>query len=234
MKLDAILWDYDGTLVNTVPKNISITKEILSIVAPHLTKENLPKCLQSEELYHIANHRAKNWQELYIDYYGLSHEEMLIAGSLWAEFQDKNKTKVVLFDGIKDVLIKSKDIPHGVCSQNSKGNIRRVFEINGVSEFFKAIVGYDDVPNHYQKPHPFGGVKCLKSIFGRAKNYSIMYIGDHESDTQFARNIQSELGVNVISVAAAYSLSEPKHWKVKPDYIAYTTKELLSIIDIHM
>lgn len=140
MKLDAILWDYDGTLVNTVPKNISITKEILSIVAPHLTKENSPKCLQSEELYHVANHRAKNWQELYIDYYGLSHEEMLIAGSLWAEFQDKNKTKVVLFDGIKDVLIKSRDIPHGICSQNSKGNIRRVLEINGVSEFLKLLL----------------------------------------------------------------------------------------------
>ena len=25
MKLDAILWDYDGTLVNSVPKNIDIT-----------------------------------------------------------------------------------------------------------------------------------------------------------------------------------------------------------------
>ena len=37
MKLDAILWDYDGTLVNSVPKNIDITKNILSIVAPHLT-----------------------------------------------------------------------------------------------------------------------------------------------------------------------------------------------------
>ncbi|MFA0006000.1 HAD family hydrolase, partial [Vibrio splendidus] len=29
MKLDAILWDYDGTLVNSVPKNIAITKDII-------------------------------------------------------------------------------------------------------------------------------------------------------------------------------------------------------------
>lgn len=59
MKLDAILWDYDGTLVNSVPKNIDITKAILAIVAPHLTGDNLPKYLHSEANYHYANHAAK-------------------------------------------------------------------------------------------------------------------------------------------------------------------------------
>ncbi|MEZ9601524.1 HAD family hydrolase, partial [Vibrio sp. 10N.286.46.A8] len=52
MKLDAILWDYDGTLVNSVPKNIAITKDIISLVAPHLSGDNLPKYLLSEALYH--------------------------------------------------------------------------------------------------------------------------------------------------------------------------------------
>ncbi len=42
VKLDAVLWDYDGTMVNSVPKNINITKEILSTVAPRLTGANLP------------------------------------------------------------------------------------------------------------------------------------------------------------------------------------------------
>ncbi|MGC3833651.1 hypothetical protein ACPSKX_04880 [Moritella viscosa] len=84
MKLDAILWDYDGTLVNSVPKNMDITKAILSIVVPHLTGDNLPKYLLSEDLYHEANHGAKNWQDLYVDYYGLSHDEMIRAGSMWA------------------------------------------------------------------------------------------------------------------------------------------------------
>lgn len=94
MKLDAILWDYDGTLVNSVPKNIDITKAILAIVAPHLTGDNLPKYLHSEANYHYANHAAKNWQELYVDYYGMSHDEMLKAGGLWAEHQEKNQTPV--------------------------------------------------------------------------------------------------------------------------------------------
>ncbi|MFT5790460.1 MAG: phosphoglycolate phosphatase-like HAD superfamily hydrolase [Shewanella sp.] len=233
MKLDAILWDYDGTLVNSVPKNIDITKAILSIVAPHLTGDNLPKYLLSEELYHQANHGAKNWQELYVDYYGLSHEEMITAGSMWADHQEKNETEVTLFDGIKNVVEQFSHFHHGICSQNSQNNIRRVLRQNGIDAAFKAIVGYDDVTNENQKPHPFGGVKCVESIFGHTNSQLLMYIGDHEADAKFARNLQSELGENakVISVAAAYSRSDPKSWKVQPDHIANNVEDLLTIIE---
>jgi len=232
MKLDAILWDYDGTLVNSVPKNMDITKAILSIVVPHLTGDNLPKYLLSEDLYHEANHGAKNWQDLYVDYYGLSHDEMIRAGSMWAEHQDKNQTEVTLFDGIKDVVERFSQLHHGICSQNSQNNIRRVLRHNGIDTPFKAIVGYGDVSNGKQKPHPFGGIKCVESIFGNTNSQLLMYIGDHEADTKFARNLQSALGDNakVISVAAAYSRSEPERWEVKPDYIANNVEDLLSII----
>lgn len=232
MKLDAILWDYDGTLVNSVPKNIDITKAILSIVAPHLTGDNLPKYLLNQDYYHEANHAAKNWQELYVDYYGLSHEEMLLAGSMWAEHQENNQTEVMLFDGIKGVVEQFSQHQHGICSQNSQNNIRRVLRSNGIDAPFKAIVGYDDVSNGKQKPHPMGGIKCVESIFGHTNSQLLMYIGDHEADAKFARNLQSELGANakVISVAAAYSRSQPESWQVKPDYIANTVEDLLAII----
>lgn len=232
MKLDAILWDYDGTLVNSVPKNIDITKAILSIVAPHLTGNNLPKYLLSEDFYHEANHGAKNWQELYVDYYGLSHDEMIRAGSMWAEHQEKNQTEVTLFDGIKNVVEQFSQFHHGICSQNSQNNIRRVLRDNGIDAPFKAIIGYDDVSNGNQKPHPFGGIKCVESIFGHTNSQLLMYIGDHEADAKFARNLQSALGdsAKVISVAAAYSRSEPESWEVKPDYIANNVEDLLSII----
>lgn len=34
MKVDSVLCDYDGTLVNSVPKNGDITKQILSAIVP--------------------------------------------------------------------------------------------------------------------------------------------------------------------------------------------------------
>src|SRR4026208_1234398 len=122
MKADAILWDYDGTLVNSVPKNIDITKQILSDIVPRLSGENLPAYLKSEDAYHMANHKSKNWQDLYTNYYGLTETETLHAGSLWAEYQLKNLTPVELFPGIKQA-INQMQVPQAICSQNSAENI---------------------------------------------------------------------------------------------------------------
>ena len=138
MKLDAILWDYDGTIVNSVPKNINITKSILSIVAPHLTGDNLPQYLQSEMAYHDANHAAENWQDLYINYYGMTESEMLAAGSLWAEHQLSNTTPVELFTGVDYTVRKLSSVPHGICSQNSSKNILNVLSEAQVDPYFKA------------------------------------------------------------------------------------------------
>lgn len=236
MKLDAILWDYDGTLVNSVPKNMAITKSILEIVAPHLTGDNLPLYLQTEALYHQANHSAKNWQELYLQYYGLTHDEMLLAGSMWAEHQLNNQTPVMLFDGIKQVVTQFSQLPHGICSQNAQHNIRSILSKNGIHNQFKAVVGYDDVPSQYQKPHPMGGMKCLEAIYGHKQRQQLIYIGDHEADTQFARSLQLALGdqAQVISIAAAYSGSQPQDWTHQPDHIAYGVEDLVPIINQYL
>ena len=232
MKLEAILWDYDGTLVNSVPKNIDITKSILAIVAPHLTGENFPKYLKSESAYHEASHAAKNWQELYRYYYGMSESEVAEAGALWAEHQESNQTEVSLFEGIDNVIARYSDFPHGICSQNSQSNIWNVLKSYNIDKSFKSVIGYEDVAHESQKPHPEAGLKCLTDIFGQVAKKTIMYIGDHEADVKFARNIEQSLGDDsrVISVAAAYSGANTSAWPIKPDYVAKSTFDLLSII----
>ena len=49
MKEDGLIWDYDGTVLNSVTRNIDITQQILGAVAPGLTEESLLACLISEE-----------------------------------------------------------------------------------------------------------------------------------------------------------------------------------------
>ena len=231
MQIDAILWDYDGTLVNSVPKNIDITRQILSLVAPRLSGENLPQALVSENAYHVANHQAKNWQILYKDYYGLSEDEMLEAGSMWTEYQLKNTTPVELFSGIEYTLNQIQ-LPQGICSQNSSENINQVLERNNLAHKINSIVGYDDIPNNAQKPSPFGGIKCLKKIFNIISDKNIIYIGDHEGDVEFARNIEKELSDNgkVISIVSKYSGADPKSWTYKPDHEIQFPADLLNIL----
>jgi len=232
MKIDAILWDYDGTLVNSVPKNIDITKQILAVVAPQLTGENLPQYLLSEASYHIANHQAKNWQDLYSNYYGMTQDEMLVAGKMWSEYQLKNTTPVTLFDEIKHTINQIHQ-PQGVCSQNSSQNINRVLEEHGLTQKFHSIIGYDDIPSDAQKPEAQGGLKCLEQIFGSIQNKTIIYIGDHQGDIEFARNIEQKLCINskVIAIAAKYSGADTQAWTYKPDFEIDKPTDLLKIIN---
>ena len=232
MRIDAILWDYDGTLVNSVPKNIDITKQILSVVAPRLSGENLPQALKSEKAYHIANHQAKNWQILYKDYYGLTEDEMLEAGTMWTEYQLKNSTPVELFSGIEHTLNQIQ-LPQGICSQNSSKNINQVLEKNNLAHKINSIVGYDDIPSNAQKPSPIGGIKCLEDIFDTVIDKKIIYIGDHEGDVEFARNIEKKLNDNsqVISIVAKYSGADTRFWSYKPNYEIESPADLLNIIN---
>lgn len=234
MKIDAILWDYDGTLVNSVPKNMDITKQILSVVAPRLTGINLPESLKSAQDYHIANHQAKNWQDLYVNFYGMTENEMRIAGTLWTEYQLKNNTPVKLFEEIKET-VNQINLPQGICSQNSSENILQVLNKYEIAHKFNSIIGYDDIPSNKQKPSPYSGIKCLNQLFKRLNNKTIIYIGDHEGDVEFARNIEKELlnDNKVISILVKYSGANPSSWKYKPDFELESPNDLLEVINGH-
>ncbi|UDN21358.1 HAD family hydrolase [Aeromonas veronii] len=97
-----------------------------------------------------------------------------------------------------------------------------MLELHGVNSRFKAVVGYDDVPGVQQKPHPFGDLKCLESIFGPAWCESLIYIGDHEADVQFARHLQGALGEQ--------SRATPERWEHQPDHIVRDVEGLLPIV----
>lgn len=232
-KVDAILWDYDGTLANSVPKNINITKKILHEVAPRLTGNNLPQYLLSSDQYHYANHESKNWQDLYMNYYGLSEIEMIKAGSLWTKYQLEDTTSVELFEGIKDVVNEIM-LPQGICSQNSSKNINEVLYKNELSDKFNVIIGYDDIPNDLQKPNAFGGIKCMNSLFENTISKTIFYIGDHEGDVLFARNIQNESKGEVIvySLIIKFSGANPENWSNHPDFIIEHPSEIIKIIEL--
>jgi N-acetyl-D-muramate 6-phosphate phosphatase len=231
MKADIILWDYDGTLVNSVPKNIDTTKKILTDLVPRLSGDNLPMYLKSEEDYHKVNHQAKNWQDLYINFYGLTDIETQHAGSVWTKYQLENSTPVELFPGIKQVINELK-VPQGICSQNSAENIKQLLAQNELLEKFNAIIGYDDIPVDKQKPSAFGGIKCINHVFQNPLNKTIIYLGDHEGDVEFARNMATELDSSntVISIVVTYSGARTESWACKPDFEISSPVQLLKLL----
>jgi len=221
VKADAVLWDFDGTLVDSAAKNIAITRQILTRVAPRLTGDNLPRYLQNEADYHFANHNADHWRDLYRDFFGMTPDEIEIAGPLWEDYQMLDTTRVTMFDGVVDAIRQLSCFSQGICSANATSNIRQVLAEHEINSVFQSVIGYEDLPHHHQKPAPDGGLKCLQEIFGKTQDKTIIYVGDHVADVLFARGLSERLGPSntVISVIVTYSGANPYQWREQPDKV---------------
>ena len=230
--IDAVLWDFDGTLANSAAKNIAITKQILAKVAPRLTGDNLPSCLQSESSYHVANHAAEHWRELYRDFFGMNDEEIEAAGPMWDGHQLLDETEVTLFEHVATTVQALSSVPQGICSANSTRNISRVLDANGLSGYFNSVIGYEGLHEHEQKPAAHGGIQCLQEIFGQANGQSVVYIGDHIADVIFSRDLAERLGPssNVTSVVVTHSGARPESWRLQPDLVIQSPAELAGFL----
>lgn len=232
--INAIIWDYDGTLVDTRHKNLNVTRNIVESLIN--TDADTFTALQSLENYHQANRRRSNWRELYRSEFNFSESQIDAAGEMWTAYQLKDDTKVTFFEGIEEVVGELADFPHGIVSQNSKSSIEKLLEKNHLLLLFKHIVGYEEVDFKKQKPEPDGLLNCIEKL-SACESGVICYIGDHETDAQCAHRanrvlMESKPNVRVVSIGAFYdSGPDPSTWNVHPDYEAHKVEDILDIID---
>ena len=229
--IEAVIWDYDGTLVDTRQKNLDVTKEIVFEVL-NKSYEEFPALLNLAE-YEKANARSANWRDLYSREFFMNEAQTNYAGSLWTKYQLFNTSKLELYRGLRETIIElGASYLQGIVSLNSHANIRNSLSQNNVESYFNAIIGYEEVDFAKQKPDPDGLLKCITHLDLHTSNGTIVYIGDHETDAHCAFNTNQALGKKrVVSIAALYEKDSTHHnWNYQPDYIASTTGHLTKII----
>ena len=124
---------------------------------------------------------------------------------------------------------------HAIISQNSRDLIQKILGENNIQSYFNFIVGYEEVGMRHQKPDPEGLITSMEKIENSISG-KFIYIGDHESDVQFASNAnrylkENALDAKVISIAAHYQSETDQHrWTYQPDYHAYSVSELKGIL----
>ena len=232
--INAIIWDYDGTLVDTRHKNMNVTKKIIA----HTTKLDAAKypALQSLENYHHANRRTANWRELYRREFNLAESQIDQAGRLWTDYQLDDDTEVAFYDGIVAVIHDLARFPHGIVSQNSSSTIVEHLAKKQIRPLFKHIVGYEEVDLTKQKPAPDGLLRCMDKLFALQPGY-VCYIGDHETDVLCVRAANRRLReenvkVKVFSIGACYDKgTDTADWQVRPDFEAHRAEDILEIVD---
>ena len=226
----AIIWDYDGTLVDSRQKNLNVTRKIIEKVSGKET--GTFSLLQSMETYQKVTMEMMNWREFYRDQFQLTEDQIDEAGGLWTKFQLSDETPVTVDRGIHEVISSAGEFPQGIVSQNSKSNVMRQLEMENLSRHFSSIIGYEEVGFNNQKPHPEGLLKCMEQLFDMREG-NLFYIGDHETDILCARNTNEALkdsgkNLNVITIGALYGTgTQTDNWSVQPDYVAQTVGDLL-------
>ncbi len=226
----AIIWDFDGTLVDTRQKNLNVTRRIIEQITQK--KADTFPVLSSLENYISATTKATNWRELYIHKFRLTNQQTDLAGKLWTEYQLQDNTQTKLFPGVHDVLLQLQNIPHGIVSQNSHSNILKLLNEYGLEDLFKAVIGYEEVDITRQKPEPDGLLACIDKLCDSSDGH-VFYIGDHETDIVCADNANAVLkGKNsrlkISSIAAHYGVVDDiSGWNTKPDFTAEKVEDII-------
>ncbi len=232
--LKAVLWDFDGTLADTLKRNLSVNRRIVEEVAERSWRDVAG--LSSVEAYVAAWNRVSNWQQLYTQAFGLSDEQCAEAARRWAPYQLDDQTRVPLVAGIGAVLEHLRRFPQAVVSQNERAIIAEILAAGRADHYFTAIVGYAEVPMNRQKPAPDGVFNAL-DILGIEEPASVLFIGDHETDIICAARANRDLtamgrDLRVVSVAAHYlSGGESSEWSVAPDHRVYHPAEIGQLVD---
>ena len=232
-KINAVIWDYDGTLVDTRLKNMNVTRKIIE----HVTGSDpmAYTALQSLEKYTVANRKTFNWRELYRIEFNLNEEQVDKAGRLWTAYQLDDGTEVDFYPGIGAIVGDLAQFPQGIVSQNSRQNIIQNLTRNDLQSYFGCIVGYEEVRINKQKPAPDGLLGCMEKLSAMAPGW-ICYIGDHEADAQCAKAANSllqaeKIDVNVFCIGACYDACvDTTSWTVQPDVEAHAVEDIGDIV----
>lgn len=230
----AIIWDYDGTMVNTKQKNYVVTQKIIR----DFLKRELSEfwALQSYENYLYALDKIMNWRDLYSNWFGLKMQEVDQIGKMWTQYQLENYTPTLLYPGIEQVVNKLNNYPQGIVSQNSKINIIKQLQMDNLNRLFECIIGFEEVPIQQQKPAPDGLLCCIDRLTDSQKGV-VLFIGDHKTDIECANNanlhlIKKNVHVQVLSVIITYGANvNISDWNIKPNFIITKPQELLSKIE---
>lgn len=233
-KICAIIWDYDGTLVDSRQKNLNVTRKIVSKILSG-DPTDIP-ALGSLSNYHQAHIKATNWREFYKESFGLTEEQTDDAGRMWTEYQLNDNTPIPFINGVKEVIIELGGLPQGIVSQNSRENIIQYLDEKNLLFYFKSVIGYEEVDLDKQKPNPEGLMMCIERLTD-FKPGVVIYIGDHETDVQCALNANNILSENnpkikIISIGAFYGFDvNTSGWSVLPDYQIQNAADIKSIVN---
>lgn len=214
MKNKYIVFDCDGTLLNTYPLIMESFKRTFKKYLPDysLTEEELNSFFGPS----LRVTFLKYFEESRVD--EIIHSYREISKSLMP-------TWIHAFKGIIELLdyLKENEYPISILSNKAYDMIIYGLELTNITHYFDVVIGYEQMPEH--KPHP-AGIDVIKNFYKTEDNDNIYLIGDTLIDISTAINA----GIN--SIGATWCITKKEDFiKGNAKYIIDEPSELIKILE---
>jgi len=202
--INTLLFDLDGTLLDSFTVHLEVFKTTFAHFGIQFTEEN------------FLSTYSPNWYKTY-EALGLRKEDWAAADALWLKEAEKKTAQ--LFSGIDETLIKlNETYTLGLVTSGSKSRVVRDLKATGIAHYFKTIVTGDDIKK--PKPSPEGLELALRRLNKKADE--AVYIGDSSADCEMAK----AAGVYFIGVSSEFDSLNPNHL----DYLIQSIIELQGLM----
>ncbi len=207
MNIQAIIFDFDGTIANTLEAILKLFNE----VAP---KYDIPVIKNSDR----EKIRDFSIKEL-VNEYHISPWKLLQLTRYILPKLKNNLKDISAVEGIAEVLkdLEKQGVKIGVVTSNSKENV----------ELFLANQNISQIEFIHSEKNFFGKGKVLSHLIQKQKldKQNVVYVGDEVRDIDAAR----AAGISVIAVTWGFN-SRKRLEQSKPDYLITEPKQILQKI----
>jgi len=207
MKYKTVIWDFDGTLAETLGDALDIYNELAK--RHGLRTVNDPESVRNMSMTTFASRHKIS---------------LRLAPTLVSEFlaaQSVRMNDVRLYPGVADILRSLREFgcEQGIVSSNTEDNIRACLRSNGAEDYFRFIVGHSRLAGKRR------ALRRTIKRFGLVPD-EVLYIGDDARDVKAAKAAGTDIAAVTWGISAQHLLA-----REAPPYSVDTPAQLLSLFE---
>jgi len=229
-KYKGIIFDMDGVIYDiseAIKKAVddSVKKYDMNI-NPDDVMEEIALLIEEIQNYPVPKILLNSYDLLKVKFLeGLSFfKKLRIAIFMFNQFNKYKEAESTIFKGIDALISKlAKHVKLAILTNNKSQYAEEVLEKFNLSEYFKTIIGFNDVTE--VKPSPEGIIKILNKW--NLKPSEAIFIGDMTTDIEAGKAAK----VSIICVASGLAQKETLK-KHNPDILVENTEQLIKLFNI--